>query len=150
MKKDYNHLFNSLGFYIGHTGRAMKNSMTKCFIENGYDITSEQWGLLMFLWIQDGLTQQEISSKIMKEKTTVVRLIDNLVKHNIIVRKQDSKDRRNNLIYLTKEGKRLREKLIPLAVETLKKALNGLTDVEIEALSVLLRKVYDNIKFEQY
>ncbi|TAL67480.1 MAG: MarR family transcriptional regulator [Bacteroidetes bacterium] len=145
MKKEYN-LFSELGFLIGHTGRALKNSMTKAFADNEFEVTSEQWGILMLLWSKEGITQQEISSAISKEKTTVVRLIDNMEKRKIIRRQQDKGDRRNNLIYLTGEGKKLREKLVPIAISELRKALNNLNEKEVETLTYLLQKVYDNLK----
>ncbi|MBI5325668.1 MAG: MarR family transcriptional regulator [Ignavibacteriae bacterium] len=144
--KNYNILFKELGFLIGHTGRALKNSITKAFAKNGYEITVEQWGILMFLWTKDGITQQALSSSIAKEKTTVVRLIDKMEKRNMIKRIQDKEDRRNNLIYLTDEGKSLREKLVPIAIYELKKALKNLSELEIDNLTLLLKKVYNNIK----
>jgi len=144
--KKYNPPFRELGFLIGHTGRALKNSIRKAFAEHGFEITSEQWGILMFLWAKDGITQQELSAIISKEKTTVVRLIDNMEKRNIIIRVHDTEDRRSNLIYLTEEGKSLREKLVPIAVNELRKALKDLSEKEVDTLTTLLKKVYANLK----
>ncbi|MCL5990588.1 MAG: MarR family transcriptional regulator [Bacteroidetes bacterium] len=144
--KNYHKLFGELGFLLGHTGRAMKNSITKSFAEHGFENTAEQWGILMSLWSKDGITQQVLSATIYKEKTTVVRLIDNMEKRNIIVRVQDPDDRRNNLIYLTEEGKILREKLVPIAINELRKALKNMSEKEIDTLTTLLKKVYTNLK----
>ena len=141
-----NKLYSELGFLIGHTGRAMKNTMTKAFAENGFEVTSEQWGILMLLWSKDGITQQEISASIAKEKTTVVRLIDNMEKRKFITRKKDKGDRRNNLIYLTEDGIKLREKLVPLAIGELQNALKNLSGQELVTLNSLLLKVYNNLK----
>ncbi|OGU13698.1 MAG: hypothetical protein A2X61_01950 [Ignavibacteria bacterium GWB2_35_12] len=147
--KNYNQLFRELGFLIGHTGRALKNSITKSFAEHGYEVTAEQWGILMSLWSKDGISQQVLSASISKEKTTVVRLIDNMEKRNIIVRVQDAGDRRNNLIYLTEEGKSLREKLVPIAINELRKALKNMSEKEIDTLTTLLKKVYNNLKTDK-
>lgn len=148
--KNYHILFKELGFLIGHTGRAMKNAITKAFAEHSFEITAEQWGILMSLWAKDGITQQELSTAISKEKTTVVRLIDKMEERNIIVRVHDIADRRNNLIFLTEEGKKLREKLVPIAINELRKALKGMSEKEIDTLTSLLKKVYSNLKPDKF
>ena len=40
----------------------------------------------------------------------MTRLIDNMEKQHLVVRISDKKDRRTNLIHLTKDGKELEEK----------------------------------------
>jgi DNA-binding MarR family transcriptional regulator len=62
---------------------------------------------------------------------------------------RDKADRRNNLIFLTDEGKRLREMLVPIAINELRKALNNISEKEIDTLTILLKKVYNNLKTDK-
>lgn len=138
-------LKNTIGFLLGHTCREMKNTMTKAFSEAGLNITSEQWHLLMSLWAKDGRGQNELISFVIKEKTTVTRLIDGLEKRNLIYRVNDRHDRRKKHVFLTQEGKELKQKVMPVAVATMEKTVEGLEIQEIEILKTLLNRVLENL-----
>jgi len=67
-------------------------------------------------------------------------------KQHLVVRISDKKDRRTNLIHLTKTGKELEEKARLLASQTLQEALQGLNVEELEISQEVLRKIFHNIK----
>ncbi|MGY0038874.1 MarR family winged helix-turn-helix transcriptional regulator [Pedobacter sp. NJ-S-72] len=73
-------------------------------------------------------------------------LIDNLAKRELVQRQEDVNDRRNKLIYLTPEGKRLQEELLPWAVEMYTGASQTLTAEGIIAATQLIRELTKNIK----
>ena len=52
----------------------------------GYDVTCEQWSVLVNLGKKNGQSQQELAGLICKDKTSVTRLIDNMEKHSLVVR----------------------------------------------------------------
>ena len=56
----------------------------------------------------------------------MTRLIDNMERQHLVVRIADKRDRRTNLIHLTKTGREL-QKARFIANKTLKEALQGLT-----------------------
>ena len=74
------------------------------------------------------------------------RLIDNMVCQHLVVRIADKRDRRPNLIHLTKTGRELEGKARFIANKTLKEALLGLTLEELKVSQDVLRKVFTNIK----
>ena len=47
-----------------------------------YDLTPQQFGLLAFLWMEDGLSQTELSVKSQIDRTTIGGLIDRLEKES--------------------------------------------------------------------
>jgi DNA-binding MarR family transcriptional regulator len=63
-----------------------------------------------------------------------------------VVRISDKKDRRTNLIHLTKTGRDLEEKSLFIANKTLKEALRGLTLDDLKVSQEVLRKVFSNTK----
>ena len=63
----------------------------------------------------------------------MTRLIDNMERQHLVVRISDKKDRRTNLIHLTKDGKELEERARVIANQTLKEALQGITIEEVRA-----------------
>ena len=100
----------------------------------------------IFLWEKDGVTQQELCNATFKDKPSMTRLIDNMERQHLVVRISDKKDRRTNLIHLTKDGKELEEKARIIAGQTLKEALHGITLEELSIGQEVLKKVFYNTK----
>ncbi|MBB6501457.1 MarR family winged helix-turn-helix transcriptional regulator [Pedobacter cryoconitis] len=113
--------------------------------ENQLNITYEMLEVLMCLWERDGINQQEIADRIIKEKASMTYLIDNLVKRELVKREEDGNDRRSNLVYLTTDGKNLQEKLLPWAIEMYAAASEDLTAETILSTTALIRQLTQNI-----
>ena len=94
----------------GKVSAAINRKLSRNFRQNGLEITPEQWTVLIFLWEKDGVTQQELCNATFKDKPSMTRLIDNMERQHLVVRISDKKDRRTNLIHLTKDGKELEER----------------------------------------
>ena len=109
----------------GKVSAAINRKLYRNFRQNGLEISPEQWTVLIFLWEKDGVTQQELCNATFKDKPSMTRLIDNMERQHLVVRISDKKDRRTNLIHLTKDGKELEEKARVIAGQTLKEALHG-------------------------
>ena len=69
-----------------------------------------------------------------------VRLVDRLVADGL-VRRDKARDRRVIALYLTDEGKAMRETLLAARLNTVQSVLDPLTSDERDALSVLLHRV---------
>jgi DNA-binding MarR family transcriptional regulator len=136
---------DSLGFIIYRTALALKAALQRSLKENGYDITAEQWGIIRHLGEEDGLSQREIGEKAAKDKPNITRMLDALEKKHLIFRQPDPRDRRKYCIYLTKEGKSLQARLLPLIQKLRQKATQNLPETEIDLLKVILNKIYQNI-----
>ncbi|WP_291914646.1 MarR family transcriptional regulator [Chitinophaga sp. CB10] len=114
--------------------------------ENNWDISMELVEILGLVYRRGGLNQQEIADIIVKDKSSMTYLIDNLVKKGLAERTEDQRDRRNKLIYITEKGKLLMEKLNPWVTEMYEKATRELQTKDVlNALSVA-RKMNENLK----
>jgi len=129
--------------------------LTKNFIENEhnkylkpYGISNEQGFLLKYVYEMPGLTQTELSQYLHKDKTTITRMIDALVKKRKIVRKTSLEDRRVSKIFLTEETKENAKKLSPIfeKQEEELKVIIGADDYET-TLKVLekIKKYYEGL-----
>lgn len=130
----------------GKVSAAINRKLYRNFRQNGMEITPEQWTVLLYLWKQDGVTQQELCNATFKDKPSMTRLIDNMERQHLVVRISDKADRRTNLIHLTKTGKELEEKAYEIVDQTLQEALNGITLDELSISQEVLRKIFDNTK----
>ena len=145
MNDEYSHLENSLGLLIYRTALSLKSALQRCFRENGFAITAEQWAIICHLWEEEGLSQREIGEKAAKDKPNITRMLDALEKKRLIFRQPDPRDRRKFCVYLTKEGKRLHERLLPLAQTLRERVTRSLSQPEIDRIKETLGKINQNI-----
>ena len=145
MKPKQYELEESLGYLVGRAGRSMGARLNRNFTDAGFDVTCEQWAVLMNLWNKNGQSQQELAGITCKDKTSVTRLIDGLEKRDLVVRTPDKIDRRQKLIYLTNKGKNLQQRLIQIVQKTLLDAQKGISPKEIAICKKVLRSVYENM-----
>ena len=117
--------------------------------ENKIDISFEMIEIMACLWNKDGINQQEIADIVIKDKSSMTYLVDNLVKRNMVSRKVDENDRRNNLIYITKEGRLLQKKLHPWILEMYDKAALGIPKTKINQSIEIVKKMSENLKAEK-
>ncbi|MCP4133035.1 MAG: MarR family transcriptional regulator [bacterium] len=139
-------LENSMGFLVNRTAMKLKNELIHAFKSKGFNITTEQWAVLMCLWEQEARTQSEIAETLVKDKTNVTRILDLMEKKELIVRRSHENDRRSYRIFLTEKGKGLKESLIPLATEANLKSSKGLTQEDLEELKRIMNIIYGNLK----
>ena len=76
----------------------------------------------------------------------MTRLIDNMEKQHLVVRISDKKDKRTNLVYLTKTGRELENQSFRIAIATLREALKGVTIEDLKIGQEVLRKIFINTK----
>ena len=140
-----NQLKNSMGTLIGRTSHAILNNLQKKFREEGYNITVEQWQVLINLNNSNDQFHQQLAENTFKEKSTITRLLDGLEKKNLIKRVADKNDRRQKRIRITPEGKKLLKNLRPFALEVQSRALNEIDPEQLKICQDILLKIYSNV-----
>jgi DNA-binding MarR family transcriptional regulator len=79
-----------------------------------HGISNEQGLLLKYVHDIPGVTQTQIAEDLNKDKTTITRMVDTLVKKGKLERRVSDEDRRAFHIYVTKDTKKKVEELTPL------------------------------------
>lgn len=139
-------LKESLGFKLELASRLTTSNLSRKMKEDNFPITPEQWGIINFLSLEDGITQNQISTLIRKDHTCVSRLIENLIKKEIVEKNNSPVDRRINLIYLTEKGRSLHKEAILTATNNLDRAFSGVTENEKYIFSKVLDKIIENLE----
>lgn len=134
---------NNLIMIIGKASRLIGNRLSRNLSE--FNVTSEQWSILASLWEKNGRTQQDLANIANKNKASITHLIDNLVKRNLVYRQPDEEDRRNNLIFLTEDGKNLKESLSKIVKKTTKDFTNGIDKKDLKVSKKVLKKITENL-----
>ncbi len=134
---------HSIGYLLRVAFRRFSRAMEQRTAAHG--VSSGQWRFLRQLWVEDGLTQRELSHRVgMREPTTVVA-VGSLVKAGLVRRAPSGEDRRKVHIHLTPHGRALQLMLLPLAAEVNALATAGLDPSEVAALRRALRRISGNL-----
>lgn len=133
-------------FLSGKASTAISRRLQRNLKEVKLNITAEQWSILYYLWMEEGLTQQELANFTFRDKPSITRLINNLERMGLVIRVNDKQDRRSNLIYLTKEGRKLKDIGMKQASLTIRESIEGISDEELKAAQQILEKVFQNLK----
>ena len=106
-----------------------------------FGVTPPQFSLLAFLWMEDGLSQAELSEKSQVDRATMVGLVDRLEKDGLVRRLPNAGDRRAYKVCLTDRGRALEPELCVIAEEVTGLITQKLKKQEIEGLKTLLNKI---------
>ena len=131
-----------IGIYIDRTYKVVRQDMINRFKAHGIDLTPEQWILLAKLDEHGTLSQTELAAMSFKDKPTVSRIIDLLVKKGIVNRRADEQDRRRFHIDLTSEGHRVIGQARPQVVASRAQGWQNITEEEYHQLVAILDKIF--------
>jgi MarR family transcriptional regulator, 2-MHQ and catechol-resistance regulon repressor len=106
-----------------------------------HGITLAQYGVLRNLEDLDGVRLSDLSERLVCANSNVTRLIDCLSEQGLVERIEDRADRRVTRARLTKQGRRLRDKITPQYEAYLETLTSGFTDKERAAFTQLLAKM---------
>ncbi len=104
-------------------------------------LTYPQYLVLMVLWEKDGLKVKELAHRLILNTNTLTPLLKRLESSGLLSRQRDATDERVVKIYLTEEGKALREKAAGIPAKMLA-GWEG-TDMSKEELQTLRRQLQD-------
>lgn len=134
-----------LGRLIGLAGKNMKQHLGHNLARAGFKLTTEQIILLGILRSSEGVNQQWLTDHVPHDKTAVTRWLDVLEKNRLVVRVADRRDRRQNKIFLTDQGRQYATSVYPVLLQTEKDALKGVPAAEVEICKRVLKQVEKNL-----
>lgn len=135
--------YESIGRYISYLYR-----MGQCYINRRLEpfcIGSGQFAFLMVLYMEDGISQDELSERILVDKATTGRAIKKLVEEGYVVRHRDPKDKRSYQIYLTPKANSLKSTIFEILKEWNELLLNGIDEPERDCGLGMIKKMVANV-----
>ena len=108
------------------------------------------WSFLRILWEADGLTQKELSERAGVMEPTTFSAMKAMETLGYIVRKQLPTNKKNMYVYLTDEGRALKEKLVPLAEEANHVSVEGLSPEDIKTARKVLLAMIENLAKDEF
>ncbi len=134
----------SYGFNVRRAHRAFDRVLNAYLSRHG--VKTGYWYYLRVLWMQDGLTQKEMSSLNNVSENTTAILISGMVKDGLVKRSRDGKDKRKWIVHLTPRAMRLRAELFPYAIRVNALATRGISRSELATCLSVLKRMSANLE----
>lgn len=136
-------LSESVGTLIALAAKSQER-LAEIEMKKQLGLTPAQWKVILVLNMMDGLTQREIAEKINIDGSTLVPVIDKMEQSGLVERKADSKDRRNNRIFLTKKSESTVDSIIMIILQLRKIIYNGISEDQISSIKNVLKTLIKN------
>ena len=95
---------------IGFLHTVMRKECDKIFREQGFPVEMDQLPVLLSLYYSGGASQQEMCSRLLRDKASVNRTVAFFLKKGLVTTETDSGDKRKTRVELTAAGKKLAQK----------------------------------------
>lgn len=105
----------------------------------------QTWRVLAALRARDGRRMGDLAETTAIEVSTLTRLVDGMERRRLVNRQRDPADARVVLLHVAPAGRRLTERLLPIADRYERVALAGFSTREAETLRRALRRLYANM-----
>ncbi|MEN2667672.1 MarR family transcriptional regulator [Listeria aquatica] len=110
------------------------------------EVTPEQWTILNIIQQKAPISQKQLAELSEKDTPTVNRIIDVLLRKDLVIRKTDEVDRRKTLLSLNEKGEKLTSVLQETVEEACKKMFADFSEQDLRTFATLLNQIENNIE----
>jgi DNA-binding MarR family transcriptional regulator len=143
---DHLRLEETIGFLLSDVTRTMTRVFTKKIAVHGIGMGIFQF--MRILWEEDGLTQSELAERARMKGPSAVAAIKELEWRGFVRRVDDRHDRRKVRLFLTPEGRKLYDVVMPDIDAVRKIMMAGFSAAEQNQLKQMLRRMRRNLSPE--
>ena len=133
----------SAGYLVRDTHLAFAKALRGRLLP--YDMTTGQYFFLRALWIEEGLSQRELSRRVGTTEPTTASAMRILDKKGLVRRVRNAGDRRTVNIFLTARGRRLKNRLLAHARDINEAAQADISAGDLERGFEVLRAMKRNL-----
>ena len=138
-------LEKQLILFINIFHSSMRQCLADVFLEKGYNLTPEQFLVMDTLWDEGIPTQQQIADITMRDKNSIVKLIDGLENRKLVRRVSNPKDRRQNLIEVTPYSRKIKDAVTELSLEAVATIVGDIPREDLESFVRTLARMERNM-----
>src|SRR5258707_5549025 len=114
-----------------------------------HSVSYGHWSFLRILWESEGLTQRQLSGQAGVMEPTTFSALNAMERLGYVVRKPSPTSRKEVHVYLTRRGRGLKNKLVPLAEEVNEVALRDVATADIAATRRTLLALIENLAADE-
>ncbi len=135
-------LEDSVGFLVGVTNRKLQKVLDAKIAGSG--VTAGTWHYMRVLWQENGISQGELAKRTNTSAPTTNGALRKLQLAGLVALANDPTDGRRWNVNLTRKGRQLEEKLLPVLAETNRVLTLGLTRDQVVKLRRVLALLQSN------
>jgi DNA-binding MarR family transcriptional regulator len=128
---------------VKHAARGLARALQMRLAEHA--VSYGHWTFLRILWETEGLTQRELSARAGVMEPTTFSALKAMAERGYITRRRHPRSHKEIQIYLTPEGRALKNKLVPLAEQVNDVALHGIAASDTAATRRALLALIQNL-----
>lgn len=132
----------TVGYFLRQTNIAISRALQKRLVL--YNLTSPQMIFMREIWLEEGLSQRELSAKVGTAESTTVSALRVLERRKLIKRIAKKDDRRAVRVYLTPAGRQLQKDVVPKIQEANERMIRGITAKDLAILNRILARICEN------
>ncbi len=137
------------GFLSTRVSRLMMKRLGPKLRNSGYQFPTSCIGALADLRYKDGVTQKELGISLIKNKSSINKIIEELEKASLVKRLENPEDRRNKKIFLTQEGEQFCSKIKAYSSGIETKLKKHHSEDEIENAKNVLNTLYEMLSRQE-
>jgi DNA-binding MarR family transcriptional regulator len=132
----------SVGYLIKRVRAALTAAVDREMAS--WDISHDQWGVLLLLSSNKGDTAAELSREAGVDTGSMTRMLDRIEAKGLVVRTRSADDRRVVRLALSPAGRTVCDHMPAVMVSVLNRHLAGFSEAELETLKTFLRRMLSN------
>lgn len=106
-----------------------------------FGLSIPEWRVIAVLGRFPGLSAVEVAERTLMDKVAVSRAVTKLINSGRVDRQIADADRRRSILRLSAEGRQVHDEIAPLALKFEEDLLHGLSEDEIQTLSVIMERL---------
>lgn len=135
-----------LSYKIHHLVTKMRLSTLQAFRAAGCkELSLEQYELLVVLFQNNGSYQRQLSKLMLKDRPNITKMLKNLEKEKLVLRKATPENKRIKKVYITELGKQVVYKAAAIKNIKGKDFLGIFNENELDTLENLIEKMTTNL-----
>ena len=138
------HSFPQVKLNLFH--KAINLTMQRMFKARGLNITREQEAILRALCATEGVNQADLAARAGQERNNLSRTLSILESKGLVRREICAADKRNSLVYVTREGRKLHASAYEVIEEFRSVLFKGLTPAEVETFTDTIHRLTANLE----
>ena len=138
-------LDRALPFVLHGCYQQLRSLTFREFQAHGLELTPEQWIVLVRLWRKDGQSQAQLGESTLRDAPTMSRILTTMESAGLVQRVADREDARTKLIRLTRAGKALEPRLVPVAQKLVARLERDIPERDLEITLQTLRRMLKNL-----
>lgn len=135
--------YNLLGVWLDFAFNSLVSELNRSLHNVGLPLSHAQFVILQNLFLNDGLSQNEIARRVGKDRAAISRSLNSLEENGFIIRKAVSGSK--NGVFLTEKAIENRNKIVEAINMATAKGRGDMSDEEYDLGMSFLKKIYENL-----